>query len=181
MSPPIKIFCNFHNHKIQSENRTEHLHTELMLNHIIISIKWVFCSTSAIRHNGTLQDKQVQRICIFSLSVNMRLFNSGSDISSQKESRQLVEWVIPHILRDRHEIHLLFAYGDILMNLQSCSHCPPWAWCIYRENRFTHRKLSVNSIKPAVIYLPHLGIWKGGTIKKKNNNWRMVHLFNNKI
>ena len=31
------------------------------------------------------------------------------------------------ILRDRHEIHLLFAYGDILMNLQSCSHCPPWA------------------------------------------------------
>ena len=35
MSPPIKIFCNFHGHKIQSENITEHLHTELMLKHII--------------------------------------------------------------------------------------------------------------------------------------------------
>ena len=174
MSHPIKISYNFHDHKIQSENRTEHLHTELILNHIIISIKWVFCSTSAIRHNGTLQDKQVQRIYIFSLSITMRLFNSGSDISSQKGSRQLVEWVIPRILRDRHEIHLLFAYGDILMNLQSCSHCPPWAWCICRENRFIHRKLSVNSTEPAVIYLPHLGIWKGGTRKKNLENGTFV-------
>lgn len=121
-------------------------------------------------HTILLYNTHMYSGVIFSLSFNVRLFICSSDCSTQKACKQLVEWVFSSILRDRHEIHLLFAYGDIVMNLQSCSLCPLWPDTFVEKAGLHNRKTSVNSIKPAIVYLPKLGIWEGGT-RRKDKEW----------
>lgn len=51
------------------------------------------------------------------------------------------------------------------MNLQSCSPVPFGHDAFVEKAGLHSRKALVNSIKPSVIYLPSLGIWRKGQIK----------------
>lgn len=141
VSSPIKIFCDFHNHKIHTENKLQYflLHTvDASLPSDASPLETIPVHSQLDTRQATLKHAHTQTVDLyFSSSFSMRLFNYSSQISSQKSSRQLAEWGILSVLGDRPEIHLFFAYGDLLMNLPSCSRCPLQPWCVCRKHRFT--------------------------------------------